>query len=300
MQYIKAKTIIRKVTPNRDYIPCEYAMDIYRGCNHGCIYCYARASHYEKTDNFACIRVKEDALRIIRDELRRKTEKGIILIGSVSDNYNIFEKDLCLTRHALELINAFDFGVSIITKSDLVARDTDVFMDIKENAPVCVNFSITCADDELSSKVEPFAPVTTKRMEAIKYLTDHGIHTGVLMDPVIPYLNDTEENITEMVKKAKAYGASYIYLSTMVTMADVQRDYFYQEAEKIIPGISDIYRKKYKEFYRCRSPKSRKLYQIFAEACDKEGINCNMRCANRGIRQGYHMFENNLHKEEEL
>lgn len=117
---------------------------------------------------------------------------------------------LKLTRNALELINAFNFGVCIITKSNLVTRDTDILLDIKEHSPASVNFSITCSDDETCKKVEPFVSTTKERFEAIEYLAKNGITTGVLMDPMILYITDTKENVQEMVKKAKNYGANYI------------------------------------------------------------------------------------------
>ena len=110
------------------------------------------------------------------------------------------------------------------------------------------------------------------------------------MDPVIPYITDTIENVQEMVKKAKCYGAKYIYISTLVTMADVQRDYFYHEAEKYYPGISDKYKERFKNYYRCYSPHSKKLWNVFVEACEKEGINYDMRAANQMIRRGYGVF----------
>jgi DNA repair photolyase len=265
-------------------------MHIYRGCNHGCIYCYARSNYYEKTGNFDCIRAKKDALRIIRDDLKKKKKTGVVLTGGISDPYNPEEKEHKLTRNALELINAYRFGICVITKSDLVKRDTDILLDIKEHSPASVNFSITCSDDETCMKVEPFVSTTTKRFEAIEHLAKKGIITGVLMDPVIPYITDTVENIQEIVKKAKNYGANYIYISTLVTMADVQRGYFYQEAEKHYPGISDKYKEKFKNYYRCYPPQRKKLWNVFAEACDKEGINCDMQAANQMIRRNYGIF----------
>lgn len=261
MEYIDAKTIVRKCIPNWNYLSFEYAMDIYRGCSHGCIYCYARSSYYEKTDKFHCVRAKRDALQIIRDELMGIVRTGVVLTGGVSDSYNPKEKELKLTRNALELINAFNFGACIITKSNLVTRDTDILLDIKEHSPASVNFSITCSDDETCKKVEPFVSTTKERFEAIEYLTKNGITTGVLMDPVIPYITDTKENVQEMVKKAKNYGANYIYLSTQVTMADVQRDYFLHEAEKHYPGISEKFLQRYKNYYRCRSFNSKKIVE---------------------------------------
>lgn len=287
MEYIDVKTIVRKCTPNWNYLLFDYAMDIYRGCSHGCIYCYARSSYYEKTDNFTCIRAKRNALQIIWDELMRKVKTGVVLIGGVSDSYNPKEKELKLTRNTLELVNAFGFGACIITKSNLVTRDADILSDIKEHSPASVNFSITCCDDETCKKVEPFASATTERFKALEYLAKNGITTGVLIDPVIPYITDTNENVRELVKKAKQYGAQYIYLSTQITMADVQRDYFLQEAEKHYPGISEKFLKRYKNYYRCRSFNGKELWQTFVESCEKEGISYDMKAVNQRIRDRY-------------
>ncbi len=291
---IPAKHIVMDCTPNFDYLAVEYSMNLYRGCNHGCIYCYARSDYYEKTDCFENLRIKEDALRIVRDDLLRKVRKGVVQTGSLTDPYNRLEKEHLLTRHGLELLNAFDYGACIFTKSDLVTRDIDVLSDINETAPTCVAFSITCAEDELSKKIEPGAATTTERFKAIEKIKESGIMTGVLMDPVLPYINDTEENVTEMVKKAKYYGADFIYFSPMVTMADRQRDYFLEELDQGFPGVSSLYRQRFGEYYRCRSPKSRKLLELFVETCEKEGISQNMRAVNQRMRRGYKEFALNL------
>lgn len=296
MELIAAKNIITNCTPNINYLAFEYVMNLYRGCNHGCIYCYARSNYYEKTEHFEAIRAKKDALRIVRDDLQRKVKSGVVLTGGVSDPYNPEEEKHQLTRHALELINAFQFGICVITKSDLVIRDTDVFLDIKEHSPTNINFSITCAKDEMCKKVEPFVSTTSQRFKAIEQLTKQGIITGVLMDPLIPYITDTKENIQEMVKKAKYHGAKYIYFSDKVTMTDIQRDYFYQEAEKHYPGISEKYRKRFKEYYHCRSPYAKKLWNVFVEACEKENIIYDMRAANQIIRSGYNISILNTRK----
>jgi len=284
MEQIDAKTIVTNGGPGRDYLQAEYVMNIYRGCNHGCIYCYARSNYYEKTDNFDNIRAKKNALQIIRDDLRRKVKPGVVLTGGVSDPYNTYEAEQKLTRNALELINAFEFGVCIITKSVLVTRDTDILQDINSHSPTSVNFSITCADDEMCKKIEPSVSTTTDRFKAMEHLAANDIITGLLIDPVIPYITDTKENVQELVKKAKHHGVRYAYISTLVTMADVQREYFYSKAEKHYPGIAEKYKQKYKNYYRCRSPHSKKLWEAFAETCEKEGLIYDMRAANHLIR----------------
>lgn len=287
MEYIDAKTIVtNNKGQNRDYLAAEYTMNIYHGCSHGCIYCFARSDYYH-IQEFDCVKAKKDALRIIRDDLRRKVKPGIVITGGMSDPYNPLEKELKLTGNALELLNAFSFGICILTKSDLVIRDTDVLKDIREHSPVNVSFTITCADDEMCSKIEPNVAKSSQRFKAVEHLARNGIITGVLMDPVLPYLTDTMENIREMVKKAKYYGAGYIYASMGVTMEGIQREYFYQQAEKIMPGISEKYKKRFKEYYRCRPPRQKKLWDAFAEECEKQNIIYNMRAVNQKIRSGY-------------
>ena len=288
MEYMDAKTIIQNTKGlNRDYLAFEYVMNIYWGCTHGCIYCYARSDYYQKNRNFECIRVKKDALRIIRDDLLKKKKRGVVFTAGMSDAYNPEEKEQNYTRNALELINAFRFGICILTKSDLVTRDTGILMDINEHSPASVNFTITCSDDETSRKVEPFVSRTSERFKAIEHLTKNGIICGVLMDPMLPYINDTKENVQEMVKMAKQSGVEYMYISTQVTMTDVQREYFYEEAEKHYPGVSEKYKERYKEYYYCRSPHGKKLWNTFVEACEKEGMRYDMRAANRLIRRKY-------------
>ena len=287
MEFIDAKTIVTNGRPDSNYLQAEYVMNIYRGCDHGCIYCYARSCYYEKTNNFEIIRAKKNALQIIRDDLCRKVKPGVVITGSVSDPYNKLEEEHKLTRNALELINAFDFGICIVTKSSLVTRDVDVLEDIKTHSPASVNFSITCTDDETCQKVEPHVSLTSERFKAIEKLAKNNLIVGVLIDPVIPYITDTLDNVRELVKKAKYHGAKYVHISTLVTMADIQRDYFYQEAEKHYPGITEKYRQRYKSYYRCWSDRSKKLWDVFAQTCEAEGLIYNMRLANRLIRQGY-------------
>ncbi|MCL2575496.1 MAG: radical SAM protein [Defluviitaleaceae bacterium] len=285
MDLIDAKTIVTNGGSDNYYLQTEYVMNIYRGCSHGCIYCYARSNYYEKTDDFDNIRAKKDALQIIRDDLRRKVKTGVVLTGGVSDPYNPKEAKYRLTRNALELINAYEFGICIITKSGLVVRDIDILQDITEHSPASVNFSITASDDDVCKKIEPFVSSTSSRFKAIEHLAKNGIVSGVLIDPVIPYITDAVDNVRELVKKAKHHGAKYAYISTFVTMADVQREYFYQEAEKYYCGISEKYMQRYKNYYRCHSPYKKKLWDVFAETCEKEGLMCDMRAVNQMLRR---------------
>ncbi|MCL2673993.1 MAG: radical SAM protein, partial [Defluviitaleaceae bacterium] len=203
MLTVPAKTIVTRVKKPSSWFGAEYNMNIYRGCSHGCIYCDSRSECYRNFD-FDTVKVKEDALRIIRDELRKKAKSGVIGTGAMSDPYNPLEQELQLTRHSLELINAFGFGVAIDTKSPLVTRDIDILQDIKQHSPVIVKLTVTTDDGGLCKKLEPNVATSSERFAAIKTLSDNGIYAGVLMMPILPFINDTDENISAIVTNAKA------------------------------------------------------------------------------------------------
>ena len=153
MEYIGAKTIVTKTKDSR-WFGIDYNMNIYKGCCHGCVYCDSRSDCYQIQD-FDRVRAKEDAIRIIRDDLRRKVKTGVVGTGAMSDPYNPFEKELKLTRHALELVDAFGFGAAIATKSHLMMRDMDILESIKDHSPVLCKVTVTTADDDLAKKIEP-------------------------------------------------------------------------------------------------------------------------------------------------
>ena len=167
MEYVPAKTIVTKTKSSADWFGIDYNMNIYRGCCHGCIYCDSRSDCYG-IDQFDKVRVKEDALRIIRDELRRKVKKGVVGTGAMSDPYNPFEQESELTRHALELIDAFGFGAAVATKSALLKRDMDVLLGIKEHSPVICKVTVTTTDNHLAKKIEPHVSLPSERLELIE------------------------------------------------------------------------------------------------------------------------------------
>lgn len=272
MDTVPAKTIITK---NKDtsWFGSDYNMNLYRGCSHGCIYCDSRSACYHVED-FDHVRVKENALMIVRDELRRKVKKGVIGSGAMCDSYNPFEKTELVTRHALELIDAFGFGISMLTKSDLIVRDVDIYQSIKEHSPVLAMMTITTADDGLCGKIEPRVTPSSGRFAAIKRMADAGLYTGVVMTPLLPFLEDNEENILELVRRTKDSGARFLYGIMGVTIRDGQREYFYEGLEKGFPGMElpMRYGKAYGNRYYCSSPKARKLWTVFEEACIKSGL----------------------------
>ena len=283
---IPAKTIITKVKKPSDWFGAEYNMNIYRGCSHGCIYCDSRSDCYQNID-FDTIKPKENALQIIRAELRRKATSGVVATGAMSDPYNQLEQELKLTRHALELINAFGFGASIDTKSALVTRDIDVLQDIKAHSPTIIKISITAAADDLCQKLEPFVSTTSKRLEAIGRLSDAGIYCGVLLSPIMPFITDTENNIVRILKLAKEAGARFVHSFMGMTLRAGNREYYYDHLDKFFPGVKDEHIKTYGNRYICPAPNSQKLHRIFSEECERLGLLYDMRAITGQYKMGY-------------
>ena len=285
METIPAKTIVCR-TKDSGWFGADYNMNIYRGCPHGCIYCDSRSTCYQNTD-FDRVKAKENALQIIRDELRRKVKTGVISTGSMSDPYNPLEEKHKLTRNALELINAYGFGVAIATKSALVCRDANILRDIQSHSPVLVKVSITTADEGLQKIIEPGASGTAERFAALKALAEKGICCGVLLMPVLPFLNDSEENVIEILERAKAAGASFVYPAFGMTLREGNREHYYQALDRHFPGLKETYIKRYGQRYSCPSPKAKKLWELFAARCEQLGILYNMKAITGRYRMGY-------------
>lgn len=286
MKEIKAKTIITRMTHGNQWFGADYNMNIYRGCNHGCIYCDSRSACYG-IQNFDEVCAKTDALRIIRDDLRRKNKAGVVATGAMSDPYNPYEQKHELTRHALELLSAYGFGAAIATKSDLVTRDIDVLREIMRFSPVLVKVTLTTTDDTLASIIEPHAPSPSKRLEALHALSEAGIPTCVLLMPVLPFITDTEANLTAIVAHASAAGVPYIYPGFGVTMRENQREHFYMQLDRHFPALKKQYIQKYGVRYQCAPPRVKSLYHAFGEACNNRGIVFRMNEIIRGYKRPY-------------
>lgn len=269
---IEAKTLIQHVSGKRsEWFGLDYNMNIYRGCNHGCIYCDSRSDCYN-IPNFDQVSVKKDALTMLSKELQSKRKKGVLGIGSMSDPYNLFERQLEITREALKIIDDMGFGISLSTKSDLVVRDLDILQNMNRKQSVIIKITITCADDILSKKIEPFAPPSSKRFECIKQLSDAGIFCGVLMMPILPYINDTTDNIKRVVELSAAAGAKFVYPMFGVTLRDTQRSHFYHMADRLYPNMSKQYKQTFHQQYTCWSSKYKELGSIFITECKKQDI----------------------------
>lgn len=286
MDFVEAKTIVSGYAEHNAWFGNNYNMNIYKGCCHGCIYCDSRSECY-RIDNFDTVRAKKDAIAIINKELKSKKRKGVIGTGAMSDPYNPLEKEYCLTRSALELINTNGFGVSIATKSSLITRDIDILKKIKSHSPVLVKITITTCDDELCKKIEPNVGESSKRFSAIKELSGNGIFVGILLMPVLPFLEDNEENILGIVNLANESGAKFIYPAFGVTLRQNQRDWYYKRLDENFPGIKQKYLQQFKNDYECRSPKAKELWQVFKRECDKFGILYKMNDIIKSYKSGY-------------
>jgi len=287
MEYIPTKTIVNR-TRDPSWFGTDYNMNIYRGCCHGCIYCDSRSDCYQN-DRFDQVRAKADALRVIRDDLERKVKPGVVGTGAMSDPYNPFEEELLLTRHALTLLEAYGFGAAIDTKSDLIVRDIDVLTSINRTMPVLCKLTVTTCDEDLAAKVEPRAPSPARRLAAVERLSRAGLFTGLLMMPVLPFLEDNAENIREIVDRAADAGARFIYPAIGMTCRAGQREYFYQQLEANFPGqgLSERYRRRYGTRYHCTSPRARVLWEVFRERCSQRGLLYSMGHIIAASRRGH-------------
>lgn len=195
----------------------------------------------------------------------------------MSDTYNPLENKYEQTRGALKLISKYNFGVSIDTKSDLILRDLDILKEINSKNNVIIKFTITTPNDELSKIIEPCVCVSSKRFKAIKTLIDNGIFTGIMMNPVLPFITDSEEDIIKLAKLAYESGAKFIQTYMGMTLRENQRDYYYEQLDKYFPNMKDKYIKYYGEKYNCAVPNYKRLYKVFTDECDKYGILYNMK-----------------------
>ncbi len=276
IEYIPAKTMLSPVKSSDKWFTYDYNMNIYRGCCHGCIYCDSRSECYHIED-FDRVRAKADALSLLQKELKTKRKRGVVASGAMSDPYNPLEKELKLTRGALELLAEHQYGAVIFTKSDLVTRDIDVLTRINQHQAVLVCITVTTADDELSHLIEPNVGVSSKRLAAIKQLTDAGIFAGILMTPMLPFLTDSAENVRNMIHLAKENGAKFIYPMFGVTLRSNQREYYYQQLDKHFPGLKRRYIEQYHNDYYCNSPDARSLWKQFGKGCQENELRYQMK-----------------------
>lgn len=286
---ISAKTIISGYS-DHGWFGANYNMNIYKGCSHGCIYCDSRSDCYG-VENFDTVRAKDNALTIIRRDLEAKKKPGVVMTGAMSDPYNPHEREEGLTRGALELIHRHRFGAAILTKSDLVCRDTECLLQMKTHSPVFVNFTVTTADDSLCARIERYVNPTSARFKAVQSLSEAGLLCGVLLMPTLPFVNDDEQNIRDIVRLAAQSGAKWVYHGEGsgfgVTLRQNQRTYFYDRLDALFPGMKEKYVRAFGDSYACYSPNSVVLYEAFKEECGQYGLLYEMDDIIKLTRRGY-------------
>ena len=277
MHFVKAKSIL---TPT--------SMNIYRGCQHGCIYCDARSHCYQMQHDFEDIEVKENTLALLEDALKRKRKPCMIGTGAMGDPYIPLERELKIMRGALELIDRYGFGIALQTKSCDVLRDMDLLRRINDKTKAVVQMTLTCWDDDLCRIVEPHVSVTSERFEALKRFRDAGIPTVVWLCPLLPFINDTEENLTGILGMcAEAQVQGIIHFGMGLTLRSGNREYYYSQLDRHFPGLKEKYIRLYGDSYEVPSPDSDNLLRLFHQICDETG----MMHDNEQIFEYMHRFE---------
>lgn len=267
MHYVEAKGIL---SPHN-------GMNLYRGCTHGCIYCDSRSTCYGFTHAFEDVEVKENAPALLEKALRSKRKKCMIETGAMCDPYMHCEEEVQLTRKCLELIERYGFGVAIQTKSDRILRDIDLLKSINEKAKCVVQMTLTTHDEALCKILEPNVCTTKERVKVLEICHELGIPTIVWLSPILPYINDTVENIQGILDyciQAKVYGI--ICFGMGVTLRDGDREYFYAALDKHFPGMKERYHQKYGYSYEITSDRNAELMRLFKDTCAENGIEHNM------------------------
>lgn len=263
MHFVDAKGILS----------AQNGMNIYRGCTHGCIYCDSRSKCYGFTHAFEDIEVKQNAPQLLEQALRSKRKKCMIGTGAMSDPYMHCEESLKMTRRCLEIIDQYEFGAAIQTKSDRILRDLDLLKSINEKAKCVVQMTLTTYDEKLCRILEPNVCTTRRRAEVLKILRDNGIPTVVWLCPILPFINDTEENINGILDyciEAGVYGI--INFGMGVTLREGDREYFYTALDRHFPGMRQKYHNKYGYAYEVMSDNQQELMQIFKTKCKENNI----------------------------
>ena len=267
MHFVEAKGILS----------AQNGMNLYRGCTHGCIYCDSRSKCYQFTHPFEDIEVKENAPRLLEKALRSRRKKCMIGTGAMCDPYMHCEEELGLTRRCLEIIDRYGFGVAVQTKSDRILRDLDLLKSINEKAKCVVQMTLTTYDENLCRILEPNVSTTAERVRALEIFRDNGIPTVVWLSPILPFINDTRENIEGILGccvRAKVHGI--LCFGMGMTLRQGDREYSYAALDRHFPGLKERYRRRYGQAYEIPSDRNRELMELFYRICGEHGILCHV------------------------
>ncbi len=254
-------------------LSAQNGMNLFRGCTHGCIYCDARSRCYQMDHDFEDVEIKRNAVELLEDALRRKRKRCMIGTGAMSDPYIPIERELRLTRRVMEAVYAQGFGMTVQTKSDLILRDLDLICRKNDRAKFVVQTTLTTADEELCKKIEPNVATTAARVEMLKTMRDNGIPTVVWLSPILPVINDTEENINAIMDYCADAGVYGIICFGMgMTLREGNREYFYEKLDELFKGVKNKYIRAFGNSYEVPSPNSYALTKLFNRRCDEAGI----------------------------
>lgn len=250
-------------------------MNLYRGCSHGCIYCDSRSTCYQMNHVFEDIEVKRNCLEVLESELRRKRTKCMISTGAMSDPYLPLERTLQYTRKSLELIRDLGFGATVLTKSDLVLRDLDVIEAIHRSTRFVLQMTLTTYDEALCAILEPHVASTRRRFEVLQRFREIGIPTVVWLSPILPFINDTKENLEGILTYCKDAGVKGIICFDMgVTLRSGDREYFYAALDRHFPGLKERYIQTYGNAYSLLSPNHPQLMAQVKSFCRENNMLC--------------------------
>ncbi len=257
----------------KSLISAKNNMNIYRGCTHGCIYCDSRSEVYRKTYDFEDIEVKVNAVELIEQELSKKRKRGMIVTGAMTDPYILLEQELQNTRKCLEAIERHGFGVAVLTKSDLILRDMDILTRIHQQTKCVVQMTLTTYDEDLCKVLEPHVCTTKRRFEVLKEIQQAGIPTIVWLTPILPFINDTEENILGILGYCKEAGVrGIVTFGIGMTLRYGNREYYFQKLDEHFPGLKRDYMLKYRGSYGVKSPNHQKLSRLVQKFCKENGM----------------------------
>lgn len=263
MHYVEVKGILS----------AHNGMNLYRGCTHGCIYCDSRSKCYHIDHAFEDIEVKANAIELLEAALKRKRKKCMLGMGSMTDPYIPLEEEIGNVRRALALASRYGFGVTLTTKSNRILRDLDLLKEINDRTKCVVQITLTTYDEELCKKIEPNVCTTKERLHVLRELQKAGIPTVVWLCPILPFINDTEENIQGILRGCAEMGVRGVICFGMgLTLRDGNREYFYRQLDRLFPGLKEKYIKTYGMQYEINSPRNEELMKLFHEFCQEHGM----------------------------
>lgn len=263
MHYVEVKGILS----------AHNGMNLYRGCTHGCIYCDSRSKCYHIDHAFEDIEVKANAIELLEAALKRKRRKCMLGMGSMTDPYIPLEEEIGNVRRALALASRYGFGVTLTTKSNRILRDLDLLKEINDRTKCVVQITLTTYDEELCKKIEPNVCTTKERLHVLRELQKAGIPTIVWLCPILPFINDTEENIQGILRSCAEMGVRGVICFGMgLTLRDGNREYFYRQLDRLFPGMKEKYIKTYGVQYEINSPRNKELMALFHKFCEEHGM----------------------------